>query len=131
MARPPTVRERNETRKFGAPRSETPERGAGAGVAWPLGRTGGGVPVFRTIAATTLADESPENIHLASEVLGHADVRSRDYYIRASGLIAARRSHASEDRLLREQHGKVARVSAKRGTRAREICNQLQDSSRR
>ena len=56
---------------------------------------------FRTIGATTLADESPENIHLASEVLGHADVRSRDYYIRASGLIAARRSHESEDRLLR------------------------------
>ena len=48
---------------------------------------------FRTIAATTLADESPENIHLATEVLGHADVRSRDYYVRASGLIAARRSH--------------------------------------
>jgi integrase len=57
---------------------------------------------FRTIMATTLADGSPKNIHLATEVLGHADARSRDYYIRASGLIAARRSHASEDRQLRE-----------------------------
>jgi hypothetical protein len=28
--------------------------------------------------------------------------RPRDYYIRSSGLIAARRSHASEDRQLRE-----------------------------
>jgi integrase/recombinase XerD len=64
-----------------------------------------GVPInlhrFRTIAATTLADGSPENIHLATEVLGHADLRSRDYYIRASGLIASRRSHESEDRQLR------------------------------
>ena len=77
----------------------------GKGPMPPTGRTRFGVltaahfgaPItlhrFRTIAATTLADESPENIHLATEVLGHADVRSRDYYIRASGLIAARRSH--------------------------------------
>jgi len=38
---------------------------------------------------------------LPPEVLGHADARSRDCYIRASGLIAARRSHEFEDRLLR------------------------------
>jgi site-specific recombinase XerC len=63
---------------------------------------------FRTIAATTLADGSPENIHLATEVLGHAGARSRDYYIRASGLIAARRAHESEDRQLREARGRTS-----------------------
>ena len=60
-----------------------------------------------TIAATTLGGRRPENIHLATEVLGHADLRSRDYYICASGLIASRRSHASEDRQLREVRGQT------------------------
>jgi hypothetical protein len=55
---------------------------------------------FRTIAATTLADFCPQQVQLATQVLGHADERSRDYYIRANGLIAARRSHECEDRLL-------------------------------
>jgi integrase len=64
---------------------------------------------FRTIAATTLADFCPQDVRLATQVLGHSDDRSRDYYIRASGLIAARRSHECEDRLLREPHGRRRR----------------------
>jgi integrase/recombinase XerD len=69
---------------------------------------------FRNIAATSLADFCPEQVHLASQVLGHTDDRSKDYYIRASGLIAARRSHECEDRLLRETCGAMRRRRAPR-----------------
>ena len=67
---------------------------------------------FRNIAATSLADFCPEQVHLASQVLGHNDDRSKDYYIRASGLIATRRTHEYEDRLLRETCGTRQRRGA-------------------
>jgi hypothetical protein len=70
---------------------------------------------FRTIAATTLANFRLEEVHLASQALGHCDERLRDDYIRASGLIATRRSHQCEDELLQAAQSEDATAGTERG----------------
>jgi integrase/recombinase XerD len=73
---------------------------------------------FRTIAATTLANHRPEEVHLVSDVLGHSDQRSREWYIRANQVIAVRRSHATEDQLLHGlSGGERVRKTGERRTR--------------
>ena len=56
---------------------------------------------FRNIAARTVAINEPEQIDIAQEVLGHSDPRSKEFYIQADQLTAARRSHRVEDEILR------------------------------
>jgi integrase/recombinase XerD len=45
--------------------------------------------LFRDIAVTELVDSAPEEIGIAPDLLGHADLRTtRKYYIQAHGMVA-------------------------------------------
>jgi integrase/recombinase XerD len=45
--------------------------------------------LFRDIAVTELVDFAPDEIAIASDLLGHADLRTtRKHYIHAQGMIA-------------------------------------------
>lgn len=61
---------------------------------------------FRHLAASTLAIHRPDQIHLAQDVLGHHDPRSKEFYIQADQLSAIRRSHRTEDHLLADDLAK-------------------------
>ena len=55
---------------------------------------------FRHAAGGTVAVGAPEHVHLVSPVLGHYDPRSREFYIEADQVAAARRAHAFEDEFI-------------------------------
>jgi integrase len=45
--------------------------------------------LFRDIAVTELVDFAPDEIGIASDLLGHADLRTtRKHYIQAEGMVA-------------------------------------------
>ena len=45
--------------------------------------------LFRDIAVTELVDFAPDEIGIASDLLGHADIRTtRQHYIQAQGMVA-------------------------------------------
>lgn len=64
---------------------------------------------FRNSAASTIAVQRPDLIHLVTPLLGHHDPRSREFYIEADQLAATSRSHASEDRFLEAEDTRPTR----------------------